>query len=272
MLCGYIAEHRQTATPVQMPGATEAQRGVVRVFASAAVDAPTPDETAALGRVAQRTADELGALAEYLGCTTFPPVFIVHRRDLADGAVASGGLKPVQGAMVRANLTATEFSEKTLLSALVRETLRAHTGGLADRERNAWAFDALGGWWPQRQPGAATEADLAAEWLTKARAVLPRDFSARHLDAWLSMGREGHVSRAEALAATGLVVLAQRHGAEARQRFLAAMFREHRPADFRGWLADVLRSRARRFRTATGVDEKQFASEWRDALALSPTP
>ncbi len=272
MLCGYIAEHRQTATPVQMPGATEAQRGVVRVFASAAVDAPTREETAALERVAQRAADELGALAEYLGCATFPPVFIVHRRDLAGGAVQSGGLKPAQGGMVRANLTAKEFYERDLLEAIVQQTLLAHTGGLAGRERNAWVHDALSAWWPYRQPRAAAESDLNPKWVAKARPTLPPDFSARHLDAWLSVAREDNLRGSGTLAATGLVVLAQRHGAEARQRFLAAMFREHRPADFRGWLADVFRPRARLFRAATGVDEKQFAREWRDALALSTTP
>ena len=186
--------------------------------------------------------------------------------------MAAGGLKPAQGGMVRVNVTAKEFSERSLLESLVRETLRAHTGGLADRERNAWAFDGLGRWWPERQPGAAAESAIAADWLTDARKVLPRDFSARHLDAWLSVGRDGEASRAQPLAASGLVVLAQRHGAAARRKFLAAMFRDARPADARGWFMDVILSRNNRLRAAAGIGEEQLVAEWREALASTGAP
>ena len=270
MVCVYLTEHHKSSTPVRMPGATEAQRGVVRVFASAAVDVPTREETAALERVAQRAAEELSALAEYLGCTSFPPVFIVHRRDLQGRGTSSGELKPSQGAMLRANLTAPDFFEQGLLQSLVQETLRAHTGGLASRERNAWALDGLACWWPKRQPAADAEPGIDALWLSAARQAMPRDFSARHLDAWLSVGRDGDTNRAGPLAATGLVVLAQRHGAETRRRFLAAMFRDARPADFRGWLSDAIRPRAGRFRAAAGLGEEEFVAEWSAALEALP--
>ena len=259
MIAGYLAEHHKTATPVQMPGATEAQRGVVRVFASAAVDAPTREETAALERVAQRAADELGALAEYLGCVTFPPVFIVHRRDLAGGTVDSGGLKPAQGAMVRVKVTAKEFSEQTLHETLIRESLLAHTGGLAGRERNAWVLDGLAGSWPQSRKAAADTFDFAK-------------FSTRDLDRWLTLRNSLGESRARSFAAIGLAELARRHGEEARRKFLAAMFREARPADARGWFMDVIRSRDSRLRAAAGIGEEQLVAEWREALALSPEP
>ena len=269
MLSVFLFERYKTATPVRMPGAVEAQRGVVRVMASAAVDAPSREETAAIERVSKSAAQELGALAEYLGCDSFPPVFIVHRRDLAASEWSDGDLKPSQGVLVRANLTAAPFDETSLHRWLMREALIAHAGGLAGRERNAWALDGLAWWWPQRTEAAAAGEPFAA-WLPEARRALPSDFSPQHLDRWLSLEKDAGESRARALAATGLGVLAQRHGADARQRFLAAMFRKARPADFRGWIADAIRPRASRFRAATGVSEKQFVAEWRAVLNEPP--
>ena len=259
MIAGYLTEHHKTATPVQMPGATEAQRGVVRVFASAAVDAPTREETAALERVAQRAADELGALAEYLGCVTFPPVFIVHRRDLAGGTVDSGGLKPAQGAMVRVNVTAKEFSERTFFKEIIRETILAHTGGLAGRERNAWVLDGLVGGWPWSRKAADTSFTF-----TK--------FSTHDLDRWLSLRRDLSEPRAKDFAAIGLAELARCHGEDARRKFLAAMFGKARPADARGWFMDVIRSRNSRLRAAAGIGEEQLVAEWKEALTAASPP
>jgi hypothetical protein len=269
MLGVFLFERYRTATPVRMPGATEAQHSVVRVMASAAVDAPSREETATIERVAKRAADELGALADYLGCKSFPPVFIVHRRDLAAGEWSNGDLKASQGVLVRANLTAAPFDEVSLHRWLVRETLLAHTGGLAGRERNAWALDGLAWWWPQRAEAAAAGEPFAA-WLPEAKRAMPVDFSPRDLGRWLSLEKDAGESRARALAASGLGVLAQRHGAEARQRFLSAMFGAERPADSRGWIADVIRPRSRRFYAATGVREKDFVVEWRAALNEPP--
>ena len=266
-LSAWLFEHYKTATPVRMPGALEAERGVVRVFASAAVDAPSREETAALERTAKRAAEELGALAEYLGCKTFPPVFIVHRRDLGAGEFSDGELKPSQGAMVRVNLTASELRERQFDERLVRAALFAHTGGLAGRERNFWVLDGVVHWWPRRgNPHTVPPAD-EEQWAL-ARKTMPENFSTRHLSAWHSVWRDTGVKEGRALAGSGLAVLAASHGVEARQRFLAAMFGPARSADFRGWLADVLRPRASRFRAAAGIAEEAFVVEWRRTLAL----
>jgi hypothetical protein len=270
-LTAWLSDRYQTATPVRMPGAIEAQRGVVQVFASAAVDAPGREEIAALDQVARRAAEELGALAEYLGCTSFPQVFIVHRRDLEGGEFSDGELKPVQGVLVRVNLTAKDFREPAFHEWLVRAALIGHTGGLAGRERNAWPLDGLARWWPQRD-GLGAPVGIPSDWLPAAQKAMPADFSERHLTTWFSVRRDAGVQEASALAATGLSVLAERHGPEARQRFLAAMFRDARPADSRGWFTDVTQPRASRFRAATGLEEEEFVSEWRAALGRKSAP
>ena len=267
MLVGFLVEHHKAATPVRMPGAEEAQHGVVCVMASAAVDAPTPEETAIVARVTQRAAEELGALAEYLGCKTFPPIFIVHRRDLAAGEWSDGKLKLSQGVLVRANLTTVPFDETSLHRWLVRAALLAHTSELAGRERNAWALDGLVWWWPVRL-NAVPGPDPA--WLGDAKQALPVDFSQRDLDRWFSLWEEVGEDQVGALAATGLGVVAQAHGAEARQHFLSAMFRDARPANLLGWFADTVRSRSARFRATTTIHEKEFVAEWRAALDSTP--
>lgn len=266
MVGAYLFDHYKNATPVQMPGATEARHGVVLVLASAAVDAPTRAESAALERVAKGVAEELGALADYLGCKTFPPIFIVHRRDLAGGEWSSGDLKPSQGVLMRANLTDAGFDELTLHNWLVRETLLAHTSGLAGRERHAWVLDGITEWWPRREHG------IDSNWMSPARKAMPADFSARHLAAWLTLRRDAGENPARALAATGLAILAQRHGADALQRYLSAMYARAEPHDFRGWFSDVLRPARGRLRAATGVDEETFVAEWRAALLAAPSP
>jgi hypothetical protein len=266
MLGAYLFEHYKNSTPVQMPGATEARHGVVLVLASAAVDAPTREESAALEHVAKRAAEELGALADYLGCKTFPPVFIVHRRDLKGGEWSDGELKPTQGVLVRANLTDKAFDETSLHTWLVRQTLLAQSSGLAGRERHAWVLDGIGEWWPRRDRG------LDDAWLAPARQAMPADFSARHLAVWFTLSRAAGEKPARELAATGLTIFGQRHGTDALRRFLSAMYVRAQPNDFRGWFSDILRPARSRLHSATGVDEKAFVAEWRAALATAPSP
>ena len=257
----FLHEHYKNSTPVQMPGAVEVQRGVVRVVASAAVDVPTREEIAALERISARAAEELAALANYLGCKSFPPVFLVHRRDLAGGELHNGDLKYKQGVLVRANYLDAKFREDALHTWLVREALVAHTSGLAYRERNAWALDGLAEWWPRRERG------LDPAWIAPARAAMPAGFSARHLAAWMSLRKAAGAEPARLLAATGIFVLGQRHGADARLHFLAAMFGPARPEDARGWIADVLHPA--RLRAAAGIDEETLVAEWRVDLAAA---
>jgi hypothetical protein len=260
----YVSERQKSVAPVHMPGAIESQRGVVRVLASAAVDAPSRAEIAALDAITKRTAQELGALAEYLGCKSFPAVFIVHRRDLGAEFI-NGDLKPTQGVLVRTNLLTEGFDELALQKWLVRETLLAHSGTLAGRERNAWVLDGFSWWWPQSQHGKAEGPDPAA--MAEAKTLMPADFSARNLRAWFTLRGKLGEEKARQLAGSGLAVLAQRQGAESNRRFLAAMLSRAKPADFRGWWRDVLRSTPSRLRAATGWTETDLVREWRAALA-----
>ncbi|MDB6149948.1 MAG: hypothetical protein JWQ44_1396 [Chthoniobacter sp.] len=264
MVGTYLYEYRRTTTPVQMPGAIEVVREPAKVLASAAVDAPSRAELAALDAVAIHAAQELQAVGRYLGCPSLPIVFIVHRRDFAGGVFEKGDLKAAQGVMVRANLTDPGFRNDQLDAWLLREVLLAHTSGFAGRERNAWLFDGLQWWWPQSRGGTVALDPAARE---AARAAMPSDFAPRHLHAWLSLRQQLGEDRARALAGSGLAALAELKGPESCQRLLAASFAAPLAANARGWLRDALHPASHRLRDAAGMNEARFIAAWRTALA-----
>lgn len=263
-----VGEHRQNVAPVEIPGAFEARHGVVRVLVSAAVDAPSREETEALKRTADAAAAELGALTDYLGCDSYPPIFIVHRRDMKAGEFTYGDLKPKQGLLVRANLTAADFKIDALHTWLVRESLGIHTAGMADRERNAWVFDAIQWWWPRSQHGTVS----AWEEAQRTEHAVPKlpDFTPAQLHTWYSVRKNLGDEPTDALAGSSLAVLAEHHGVESVRRFLSARFARRQPYDARAWWHDMLRSTGARLRASTGLSEEQFTAEWQVAMADRP--
>ena len=270
MLGTYWSERTEAVAPVQMPGAIETQRGVVHVQASAAVDAPQKAELAAVDLTSRQLAEALGPLAEYLHCPSFPPVFIVHRRDLSAQELVNGDLKPRQGVLVRANLTAEGFDRSLLESWLVRETLLAQSSGLAGRERNAWVLDGFAWWWTHSKHGTVDALDSSAR--EAARAVLPATFSAQDLRSWLSLRQKLGEDKARRLAGSGLAVLARERGAESTRAFLSAMLGRPLPANARGWWRDIVSPAPRRLRTHTGWDEAELVREWRAVLVQGASP
>jgi hypothetical protein len=251
-----------------MPGAVEARHGIVQVMASAAVDAPSRSETAALQRTATDVANELGALADYLGCDSFPAVFIVHRRDLAGDDLVDGDLKPDQGVLVRANLTSPNFKMDALYRALLWATLNAHTHHIADRERNLWILDGLDWWWPRSKHGQQTAWDEALH--TKRTRWEIASFTSPQLHAWLTVRKSLGAEKARALAGGGLALIAERHGAASLRHFLSDRYGRAQPADARGWWRDFIRPMDLRLHAATGLNEDAFTAEWRSAMTAPP--
>jgi len=268
MVSGELVEHHRNATPVQIPGATEIDRSVLRIAAAAAVDAPTRRETAELQQAADGVALELDAVTRYLDCRSFPPVFIVHRRDLKADEFSNGSLKASQGVMVRANLTAPGFTLGPLSAWLIHEALIANTHGLVEGERNAWILDGFEWWWPRSRHG---EASAWGEALQAVRgAGKPLDFSPRQMRAWLTVRKNLGDAQARMLAGSVLALLAERHGNVGLRRFLADRLGAAEPADARGWLRDMLRPNSVRLRAATGLSEERLAAEWQEAIAKTP--
>jgi len=269
MTAGYLQDHFTNATPVRLPGASEGFDGVAQVYATAAVDAPKPDETARLAKVAQDIANELAALAAYLRCNSLPPVFIVHRRDLAANEFQNGHLKAVQGLMVRVNLTAPEFEAKRLQAWITQEILITRTHGIAKRERNAWVLDGFAVWWSNRE-GIAQPTEHWSNVTAMAAKALPSEFGGKQLHRWYSTRNSLGEDNARALAAVGLATLERLHGEEACRQFLSSSFSHEFSADARGWLRDILNPVESRLRRAANISVDAFAKEWRDSISQKP--
>lgn len=260
---GYVAE-RISTPPVNMPGSLESQRGRVRVSISAAANEPGKEEQARLERAAKDAAADLDSLCDYLRCPSFPPVFIVQRNDFGPAQFEKGDLKPEQGVMVRANVTDPNFDAGKFRPWLVREVLITRTFGLAERERNAWVLDALADWWPRREK-ALTPLKEQKERIQGALAIVPKNFSTKDLERWLSV-RKDHENDAAAWAGTGLDILAQTRGEDARRRFLTAMFAGGYSKNARTWWRDFTNPPSARLKRETGMSMEDLVSQWRAAL------
>jgi hypothetical protein len=264
-LAMYLSEHFKTATPVKLPGASEGFEGVVQVYATAAVDAPKAEETAILAKTARDTAKQLSEMAEFLRCSSLPPVFIVHRRDLGANEFQDGALKWDQGLMVRTNLTATDFDPERLQVWIERQMLVTRTRGLANRERNAWVLDGFLVWWSNRE-GTENRSRHWAAILAASAEAMPRDFSREHLKRWYSFRHQAGEIKARCLAGVGFDTLVRQHGEEACRKFSGEFFARDYPEDVRGWLRDISNPAGRRLRRAANISLDDFVKEWRKAV------
>lgn len=260
-----LSGHYKTATPVELPGAIDAQEGAARVHATAAVDAPRADEIELLAKLARDTAHDLAELAAYLRCDSLPPLFIVHRRDLKPNEFQFGNLKHSQGLMVKVNLTAPDFDPKRLRIWIHGYILVVRTKGLATRERNVWVIDGFIHWWGKRKGTPDHEKDWPPVYAA-AKGAMPASFSSKDLDRWFSLNQQIGEDNAEALAATGLASLAEHYGDEVCRTFLSDFFSRDYPGDVRGWLRDVSNPPSRRLKKAAHISVEQFVETWRESL------
>ncbi|HEY2343204.1 MAG TPA: hypothetical protein VGH90_09260, partial [Chthoniobacteraceae bacterium] len=145
--------------------------------------------------------------------------------------------------------------------------------GRANLEKNAWALDGFPLWWAQLNGEQPPPSEQPPE-LALARAAMPADFSADSVRDWYRSRQRFGDDKVRALAWTGLAALAETHGREACQKFLASMLEPSFSKDARGWLHDALNPMPHRFRVAAGLDLASFVPEWRAAVmkeASKPT-
>ena len=256
------ADHSEAATPIHVPGGIDITRGAVTITTTAAEE-PSESELSALNRIATRIAEELASVADFLRTDQMPPIFLVHRRDLSPGHIENAELKPTQGLMLRANVTAEGLSEDTLLRWIVREALVAKSLGRLKLEHGAWVLDAFTSWWPHRHHALRQDPKR----LESAVRAMPPDFSVRDLNRWLSFRQTKGDEIASTLAATGLQVLVEQKGEEACRRFLHSVLAVSITKDARPWLRDVCYPVPKRFHQSTGQPLEAFVSEWRHALS-----
>jgi hypothetical protein len=257
-------EKKEQFSPVHLPGVLT-ERARAQVTVAAAVDPPTKPEAHTMKAISPRVADWLHDCAEYLDIERFPPVFVVHRRDLSGAAFEDGGLKRPQGLLVRANLLGPEFNEAALQRWLLKHLLLLQSEQRLALERNAWLLDGFPRWW-QSRTAAVNVAETTSAELPKT--VQGADLSARSLRRWFSIRKTAGAEAAEHLAASGLRTLEQMAGEVPMREFLRTSVGRSRTKDARTWFREMLTPWPREMQRTTGATPELLVQNWKHSIAV----
>lgn len=259
---GEYFEHEASKARIRLPGAFETNRPAVHVEIASATTLPGKSGTEHLNHLAESTADELQRVADYLGATTMPPLYLVHRADFAASRYETGDIKAKQGVLVRANLLSPDFDFHSFSCWIIRYELSRKTSGRAELEHNAWVLDGFPSYWldhVESHPG--TNSSPVAN---TAPPIYPSQGLSSNslLHSWFSIRKQLGEADAARLACSGLQFTAKQYGEKACQAFICSMFQKDQPADARAWLAEVCDPLPHRFKRTTGAKLSDFVSEW----------
>ncbi|MBJ6762209.1 hypothetical protein JGU66_15660 [Myxococcaceae bacterium JPH2] len=158
-------------------------------------------------RLATRIANDLGALASYLGLAKLPAVAVMPIRELDADVYQRAELENADGVVVRANLADPAFDVRDFEAFLFQQVLIWTSKGQVLREDRRWWLDGFTAWWARREQEDAR--------LSPRVAVASRDeFDPR---AWLTTRERLGPCLAGALAARGITVLRSQLREEAFQ-------------------------------------------------------
>ncbi len=100
--------------------------------------------------LAERLAEELLALSDYLGLERLPAVAVLPIRELDADVFQRAKLEKADGVVVRANLAAPDFDPRAFEAFLFREVLIQVSEGVVLREERQWLLDGFTTWWANR--------------------------------------------------------------------------------------------------------------------------
>lgn len=231
----------------------EAERAPVKESAvQVAAGVGFPPEQAQ--KMAERLAEDLGALSGYLGLQKLPAVAVLPIRELDADVFQRAKLEKTDGVVVRANLADVDFDPRAFEAFLFREVLIEASEGMVLREERQWLLDGFTTWWAHRdEPGERLS--------TRAAVASREDFDSR---GWLTTRERLGPCLSGALAARGVQVLWQRLGEPSFHTLMQSTLAAPVGTGFWGlWheprLASLLSERS-------GPSEEELARLWREAL------
>lgn len=218
-------------------------------------------------RLAHRVAQELSGAFEYLGLRSVPPVFITLRCDLKVDLFDRDVGMNRDGITVDANFTAPGWREEDFIAWLVRVAVLAETRRRAGLEHKLWVLDGFPDFWFARQtravqPTPVRHRVLALRALYGTREGLTRG----DLESWLRFRERVGPEVAGGVAASGLVVLERRWGAERCRAFLRRVLATDVPKDIRAALHETRFPPARLLELEVGVELDEFVRLWSGEL------
>lgn len=228
------------------------------------------------GKLANSLAEDLGAMADFLGIEELPPLFVTDRRDLDADTFEQGFLLNADGVALRTNFTDPDWRYVDFLEFAVGGVLEAYSNGRIGFEPGFWIVDGFCLYWAHHRAGDDHQADpfdLAGPrqnlWL---RALygsegyaepLTRD---QHIARWFAwQGHSGHHITA-GVGWSGLVSLRHEVGEEKFRAFLQASLGHPTPKNISTTARDLLYPPEHRLETATGLDYNRFLAVWNAQL------
>ncbi|MCY1080326.1 hypothetical protein [Archangium lansingense] len=204
--------------------------------------------------LAERLAEELLAMSEYLGLERIPAVAVLPIRELDADVFQRAKLEKADGVVVRANLAAPDFDSRAFEAFLFREVLIQVSEGVVLREERQWLLDGFTTWWAHRSK--------QEERLSARAAVASRDdFNFR---GWLALRERLGPCLSGALAARGVQALNTRLGEPSFRTLMQRTLAQPPGTGLWGlWneprLASLLREQ-------NGFSEEELLRLWSEAL------
>ncbi len=264
VLAASAVERREKSESLQLPGAIDVVLGVGNVSAAAAVKEPTSEETEALRLHATAAAELLAGAADYLGCKTLPPLFMVHRRDMDDQELEDGELNSRQGYLIRLNMLSTHPESETLKARLLQKILATHQHFRLESDTRSWVLHGFATWWPLREkvtkPQDLIALRLHSEML---REITVTEYDLLHWKRFKDRLKDDSLE--STVAAVGILELGKVSN-EAQRRFLSSVLAYDAPYDFRATVHDAWYSVPYLVRASTDWDLSLLARRWTESL------
>ena len=256
-LIGMAEERRENREAVRLPGAMTWEEPGIRLEVSSA-HAPDDGDEEIIARAGTNFFSFLTDMSGLLD-RPLPPVFVVHRPDLRGSEIEDGKLPAAQGVLMRANLTAKDFSHAQFERELTRSILTARTHGRSQMERWAWVADGLPLWWSLDRGTNRAGQDQLTSLVTQAHSgrtnlVAGGDFFRR----WSTLRQKAGQEPAAVFSWATLAALAQEKGSGAVVGLAKACFGRPVPHDARAWWNDVMDPPEHRLSRTTGLDFKEL--------------
>ena len=266
MTLSAVAERVEKVDPLDMPDSVDIVDELVNVSAAAAVVKPTEDERKAMRLHAENAAKIIREVAVYLRIRKFPPLFLLHRRDLENEEYQNGELNSRQGYLLRLNMLETQPSSLTLQSQVIEKLLDANQHNRLNSDTRGWILKGFAYWWPRHSPSEPI-AVASERFANEDEFVLGQTtMVAKNLVQWKLFRKQLQAEENEGLIALVGIETIWRQDQAACREFLSAVLGYAAPHDFRASVHDWWYSTSYLLRTTVRMNFEDLASKWTSAL------
>jgi hypothetical protein len=265
MILGSVAERVEKTDPLDLPDSIDLVVGPATVSTAAAVSQPTNEERTALQAHADEAAATLQSVADYLKIDKLPPLFLLHRRDLAIGEFQSGDLDSRQGYLLRLNMIKTVPSSPVLRSQVIDKVLDVHQHYRLDSDSRGWIVKGFSYWWPRRDSKEQGDAPALEKWKSYREIELTAD----DLVHWKRFRKSRGEGFEEGMfAAVGIETLSRKDPNACRE-FLSGTLGYSAPHDVRASVHDWWYSTPSMMKKVLNMDLRELAQQWRATMQSS---